>query len=745
MNSHSFLVRRLRETMKNSLRIFMTDIKKLSKNWVALIIIGGLIFLPSFYAWFNIKASWDPYGQTDQIPVGVVNEDEGATVRGESIDVGKDLVDTLQENKAMDWRFTDRKTAMEEVEYGNYFAVIVIPKDFSKQLGSVMEDNPEKANVEYYVNEKVNAIAPKITEKGASVIVEQISSQFISTVNGVIFDMFNQLGIELEKDLPDIKRFENYVFEMEEKLPEINDLLNQSLSDANQAQDIVNKAQNLIPNAQKVTDNGLTTIDNTTSFLKEAEDRLNKMAPQIETDLRKVKDVANKANNFLQDIQKVDVDFSGGKELANQMNQQLDDGANRVGAVISSLEQLKQQNDQTDNNESEQGNSSNVNREQIDQVIKRLTTLQEALTNIKETNKEVIQFIDAKDKDVDQMVNDLQQVAENTSTNIDAFVKEYKASIEPTVMEEISRAKSTLSEARGILVDIQETIPEVERILGSTESNLGKGEDVLKQALGEFPYVNSKVNELADRIRSIKGDTDINEIIKLLQNDPEAEKGFFAEPVQLNQNKLFPMENYGTGMTPFYTALAIWVGGLLLISLLATDVHDQINYTERQMYFGRLYTFMGIGFLQTIIVTAGDLLLLGVDAAAPYWFMTFGIFISFIFMLIIYTVVSVFGDVGKAMAIVFLVLQIAGSGGTYPVVLLPEFFQMINPFLPFTYAIDLLRESVGGIVWERASKDILYLSFFGVAAIVLGAFFKPIINRHTNKLKKKSKESGLFH
>ncbi|GIP64156.1 phage infection protein [Virgibacillus pantothenticus] len=732
--------------MKNSWRIFFTDIKKVSKNWVAAIIIGGLILLPSFYAWFNIKASWDPYGQTDQIPVGVVNEDQGATVRGQDINVGKDLVKTLKENKKMDWRFTDRKTAMEEVEYGNYFAVIVIPKNFSKRLGTVIEDNPEKANVEYYVNEKINAIAPKITEKGASVIVEQISSQFISTVNGVIFDMFNNLGIELEKDLPDIKRFENYVFEMEEKLPEINDLLNQSLSDANQAQDIVNKAQNLIPDAKEATDNGLTTIDNTTALLKKAEGRLNEMAPKIEQDLRKVQDIANKANNFIQDIQQVDIDFSEGKELANQINHQLDDGANRVGSVIELLEQLKQQNEQSDNNQNEeQGNNPSIDNQQLDQVIERLTTLQEGLTNVKETNKEVIQFIDTKHGDVEQTIGELQQLAENTSTNIDAFVKEYKESIEPTVMAEISRAKNTLSKARGILVDIQGMIPEVERILGSTESNLGEGEDILKRALGEFPYVNSKVKELADRIRSIQGETDINEIIKLLQNDPEAEKGFFAEPVQLNQNKLFPMENYGTGMTPFYTVLAIWVGGLLLISLLATDVHELVNYTERQMYFGRLFTFMGIGFLQTIIVTAGDLLLLGVDAAEPYWFLLFGIFISMIFMLIIYTVVSVFGDVGKAMVIVFLVLQIAGSGGTYPVVLLPEFFQAINPFLPFTYAIDLLREAIGGIVWQRASKDIFYLCSFGAAAIVLGAFLKPVINRHTNKLKEKSKESGLFH
>jgi putative membrane protein len=734
--------------MKNIWRIFSTDIKNLSKNWVAAIIIGGLIVLPSFYAWFNIKASWDPYGKTDQLPIGVVNEDKGATVRGEEIHVGDELVKTLKENKSMDWKFTDRKAALDELEYGNYFAVIIIPENFSKRLGTVIDDHPKKANVEYYVNEKINAIAPKITQKGASVIVEKISSNFTSTVNGVIFDIFNDLGIELEKDLPDIQRFENYVFEMEKNLPEINDLLNQSLSDANRAQGMIDKAQGLIPDAKDVTNNGLTTIDNTTEFLNKAENRLDKMAPKIEQDLQRVQEIAKKANSFIKDIQNLDLDFGNSKELTDQINQGIIEGINKIETVQQALEQLKKQTENAQDKDSDNNqsiNSQEINQQKIDQALERLTMIKDELASIKQKNSEVVEFINNKETEVSAVIGDLQQLSENTSTNIDAFLKEYKETIEPTVMNEINRAQATLSKARNILVDIQGMIPEIESILGNTEKNLGKGKDVIKYALGEFPYVNSKVNELADRIRSIKGEVDINEIIKLLQNDPNAERSFFEEPVKLNENKIFPIENYGTGMTPFYTVLAIWVGGLLLISLLATDVHDKVDYTGRQMYFGRMYTFMTIGILQTIIVTIGDLIILKVNAAHPYWFLVFGLLISIIFMLIIYTTVSVFGDVGKAIVIVFLVLQIAGSGGTYPVVLLPEFFQFINPFLPFTYAIDLMRESIGGIVWERALKDIFYLSLFGGGAIVIGAFLKPVIFRHIIKLKKKSEESGLFH
>ena len=296
-----------------------------------------------------------------------------------------------------------------------------------------------------------------------------------------------------------------------------------------------------------------------------------------------------------------------------------------------------------------------------------------------------------------------------------------------------------------MLVEIQTTIPEVERVLASTSTHLKDGQGMLDQVMAEYPYVSEKVKSLANRIREVKGETDINEIIQLLQNDPQAERSFFEEPIVLNENKLFPIKNYGTGMTPFYTVLSIWVGCLLLISLLSTDAENHEDMSARQVYVGKLMTFLTIGFLQTTIVTVGDLTLLGVKANNPVWFIVFGLFISVIFMTLVYTLVTLFGDVGKALAIILLVLQIAGSGGTYPVMLLPEFFQWINPGLPFTYAIDLMREAVGGIVWRRVLTDFTFLLITGVVIFLIGYFLKEIINRRTHQLLRKSRESGLFH
>ncbi|KON85434.1 phage infection protein [Sporosarcina globispora] len=717
-------------------KIYKKDIRSIFTNWVAAILIGGLTLLPSLYAWFNIEASWDPYSQTDQLPVGIVNEDAGAVVRDKEIHIGDDIVKELKKNDDMDWHFDDRKDAMDKVEYGDYFAVIVIPENFSQKLGTVIEDQPEKAKIEYYVNEKINAIAPKITETGAGSIVDTVTSNFISTVNGTIFEKFNELGLEIEKDLPDIKRFEEYVFEMEEKLPEIHSLLSSSLSDTENAQKMIDNAQALVPDAKRATGNGLQTINEAMELINEAENRLNAMEPQVQENLEKVQSMAVKVNDFISTVQSSDLNLDQGKEIGNQINAQIAGSLQSIETIETALNQLQESNN-------EQG--TNQNQEQINQALEQLSVLKQELQTIQENGQKVNAFLTDKQQEADELITRLQENSAATAGKIDAFVKEYNKNIRPAVKQEVASTKETLNNARNILTEIQSAMPEVEKILANTEGNLDEGEETLKHIIGEFPYVSEKINQLADRIRDIQGETDINEIIELLQNDPEAEKGFFEEPVQLNKNSLFPIQNYGTGLTPFYTVLAIWVGALLLISLLATDVHHPEDFTGKQIYFGKLLTFISIGFAQALVVTMGDMFILGVDVAEPVWFILFGLVSSLVFIIIVYTLVSVFGDVGKAMAIVLLVLQIAGAGGTYPIALLPEFFQTIHPFLPFSYAIDLMREAVGGIVWERAYRDLMILVLFGFIALIIGTFLKEPLSKKTKALMKKSKESGLFH
>lgn len=711
--------------MRNIWDIYRLDIKNIVTNFSVLIVIGGLIFLPSLYAWFNIKASWDPYGQTDQIPIGVVNEDEGATIRGEDIHVGDDLVSILEENDAMNWQFVDREKAMEEVEYGNIYAVMVIPKNFTEKLGSVTSGDPEKANMEYYVNEKINAISPKITDKGVSVIVEEISSEFISTVNGVIFEMFNEIGLELEEDYPDIQTFKDYVFSLEESLPDIHEVLTSTENDANDAEKLIANALAKIPEVESIAANGLQKINDTINLLEEVETTLDEISPIIKADLEKAQTAIHDVNDKLKELDESDIAFDKLEKSIEDVDKKMDSVIKELADAEASLQSVQ--------DELEEDN------EELATVIDEISQMKDSLEDLAKESDEIKLYA----KEVKQEFNSFIDFDGVSTETIDQFVTTYTDTIEPTLRSEIQGGKQTLLDAREMITDIQGTIPEVKSLLENTSNHLDDGQELLASVLNEYPYVNDKVKETAKKIRGLEEETDLNEIIELLKNDPESEKGFFAEPVVLNKNEVFPIPNYGTGMTPFYTVLAMWVGGLLLISLLTTDIKDDPTIKSRHMYFGRLLTFLTIGFFQALIVVLGDVFLLKVQVSSLPYFILFGLLVSFVFMTIIYTVVSIFGDVGKALIIILLVLQIAGSGGTYPVVLLPKFFQMINPILPFTYAVDLMREAVGGIVWKRTLRDIITLIGFGSAFILAGSFLKTPINAFMSKVMG-SKGSRLF-
>lgn len=724
-----------------SARIFFRDWKTIATNWVAAVLIGGLIFLPSLYAWLNIEASWDPYGQTNQLPIGVVNEDKGGTIRDRDIDVGSEVVESLKNNDSLDWHFTNRSKALDRLEYGDYYAVVIIPENFSAQLATVLNDEPKKAEIEYYVNEKVNAISPKITEKGASAIVEQITGEFISEVNGTIFSLFNEIGVTLEKDQSDIERFEGYVFQLEERLPEINRLVSDAYDESKDGQALLNKVDQMLPKATEVVGGSLHTIDETTKLLQSAEERLNQLAPKVEADLKRAQQIAHDINEFTSGLQEKDIDMSTGQELAKRLDDRVQESIERIGAVEAAIKQLQEQNGE----QQEEGEANNESSDQLNQALNDLQSLKTALQLIQTESNDIKGFLTDKQTVIDQFITNLNEKSKQTAIQIDAFLKEYHETIEPRVLAEVSSAKKTMADARALLVEAQKTIPAVDKLISNTKGTLSEGQTLLVDVLNEYPYVNAKVNELADRIREFQEDADLRSIIDLLKNDPGAEKSFFAEPVVLNKNSVFPIENYGTGMTPFYTVLSLWVGALLLVSLLTTEVHQHEDYTERQIYYGKLLTFVSIGLAQTLIVTIGDIFILKVNIVHPLQFVLFGLLISAVFMTIVYTLVSVLGNVGKAVAIVFLVLQIAGSGGTYPIALLPKFFQTISPFLPFTYGVDLMREAVGGIVPERGMRDVLFLSLFGVLFLIIGTFLKKLLNKSVKRIMKKSEESGLFH
>ncbi|MFJ7949899.1 YhgE/Pip family protein [Lysinibacillus sp. NPDC096418] len=767
----------MKSSIQHIFQIYKTDIKNIATNWVTAVIIGGLIFLPSLYAWFNIYASMDPYANTANMKIAIVNEDTGATVKGNELNVGNEIITNLAENENFSWHFISKAKALDQLKDGDYFAAIIVPKDFSENLTSIMTDTPTKAQIDYYVNEKINPIAPKITSKGAGVITDQISSEFVSTVNGTIFDIFNTVGIEIEKNIPDINKFENYIFTIEQHLPEIESTLTQSTKDAQEAIKLVNGALSQIPEVQKVTNNGLNSIDNGLTLITKVETMLQNLSPIVKENSATIQTIKNQFNQLLEKIQNTNANDTN----ISQIQKQLKEAQQLVNDSIQSMETLNKlanteaaarkqlENDiQNTITQLQQNNSAESTQLDHNKLIQQLQSVQKQLQansnledypakSLTELNQlkslltelsNNVQQLDKSNGTSETIKNDiahLQQVVQNITNHLDQFFNNYVNQLEPKINSTLAGAKNTLTSASSLLTKVQNAIPQATQLLTNTQGTLSSASNLLNQVQPNLPTLHKKIVELAQKLRALNSEADITEIVQLLKNDVNAEREFFEEPIKLEEHRVFPIANYGTSMTPFYTVLAIWVGCLLLISLLAVDMHHGKTFSIREVYFGRLLTFATLSLLQTIIIAIGDILLLDGSISAPIYFVLFALLISFVFVTFVYTLVSVFGNVGKAMAIVMLVLQIAGSGGTYPVELLPKFFQFINPFLPFTYAIEMMREAVGGIIWNKVFVDVGVLLFVWLFFILFGYFFKKLLSEKMEILMRKSRESNIFH
>ncbi|WP_337989435.1 YhgE/Pip domain-containing protein [Lysinibacillus sp. JNUCC 51] len=770
----------IKHTIRNIFQIYKSDIHNILTNWVVAVIIGGLIFLPSLYAWLNIYASMDPYAHTANMKIAIVNEDTGANVRGEDINVGNEVVDNLSTNQNFTWEFASHEQAIDNLKNGNYFAVIVVPSDFSQKLTSILTNVPTKAHIDYYVNEKINPIAPKITSKGASGLTQQVSSEFISTVSGTLFSIFNTVGVEMEKEIPDFKKFENYIFTIEHNLPDIGTFLAKTAKGGKEAETLLNHTITQVPEVEKLTNDGLTTINSGLKLINEADTLFNQLSPIIKKDLETVQNIAQRFTDIIGKIQNANVDSTTLAQIKDTIKNQLDASRDKVNSSIQTLEALQKltQADASTRKQLEnkvqniltalqQSNSEDVksllaNKKIIEQLeairgdlkenpsltdysLSSLTALNQLNTLLTDASTKVQQLNNIDVETIKKDLADVQNVAQNASNNLHQFLTHYNDNLEPQIHTTLSSAKNTLTNASTMLTNVKSVLPKATDRLTNAKSMLATANKTIGTVQSDFPALSTKIKALADKLRKLESEADISEIVQLLKNDVNAERDFFEEPIKLEEHRMFPIANYGTAMTPFYTVLSVWVGCLLLISLLSVDIHDNNQYSIRQIYFGRLLTFATFSFIQTLIITIGDIVLLDGSISVPYFFIPFGLFISLVFITVVYTLVSVFGNVGKALAIVMLVLQIAGSGGTYPVELLPKFFQMINPFLPFTYAIGMMREAVGGIIWSKVWVDLAFLSFFWLIFILFGFFLKKLLSEKMELLMNKTRGLDIFH
>lgn len=715
--------------MKQIIEIFKSDIKEIFRKVNTWIIIIGLIFLPSMYAWPNILSSWDPYSHTNNIKVAVISEDEGATVEGKNVNLGESLITNLKGNKNLDWQFVSSKQQAENgVKIGDFYASIVIPKSFSSDITSITRGELKKATIEYTVNEKINAISPKITNSGASALANTIGKNFVEVANGVIFEKLHEAGVKFEENLPAIEQVKEKINHLNDNFTNYENSLNELIGKVDRGYNVLNTIQGTLPEIDRAATNSIMLANKTNVTIKNIENFNEIMLKNINTQLDKVIEISGEVVKVAELIQKKPTNPEETKAKMKALDSRFEAAEKRLDLAKDIFEYLNSLSDQ------------NLFQKQLTKI----NTMESDITKLRSLNKKIYSNIDNYDAISTKVKADFLTISKRVNYNSIDFKKKLNTEVAPLIKRVLTNADTKIRNVSSVISRAQAQIPTINAKISEAEVKIQTVQGKLLKLQGEMPEIKEKVQKLTGIVNKADGEIDTNALFNLLKVDYKQQAEFFANPVQLKENQLYHIKNYGSAMTPFYTVLSIWVGALLMSSLLTTKVEDEENkYKPYQKYFGRGLLFMIISLLQTLIITLGDMYLLGTQANSPYRFVIYALLISLLFSAIIYTTVCLLGNVGKAVCIILLVLQIGSSGGTFPIQMTSSFFQALYPKVPFTYSISLLREAVGGVYIPAVNRDMKILLTYLVITLVGGAILVSLKARSA-KLSREKERSKLF-
>lgn len=707
--------------MKNILAIFKADVRGLVKNVLALIIIIGLCILPSLYAWFNIYSNWDPYANTGNIKIAAYSEDEGYTGEDGTVqNMGGKILENLKENTAIGWTMVNSgEEAIEGVKSGDYYAAVVIEKDFSYKMFNMFAEGFANPGITYYENEKKNAVATKITDTAVSTLQQSIDAQFVDVVIRTVFEQTNNVSGEIESNNK-IKEFTDKLTAVNNNLITYETTIESLISANNELTTSVGKAQDEIDSLKGQVDTGIDDvtgvqngISNTRTSLSDFNAKVKESVAQIESSLDKV--ISDLENTTVTD---------DARKMADDMVQTMKD-VNTLKKEALKLEAAIKGIKLPSDYDKETQDAMNA----IESVIGNADDIREVINGLGITDAadKVTSRIEAELAKKTDSVEDAVRTCKDYASNMRNM---FTNSLMPQIDGILANTEQILATVNTLLESIKTTLENTGTIFNGMVSTIGSTNQSLEQMQVIIQGVSGKLKSVTELFNGTTEDERVQALRKLMSGDPDTYGEFFSEPVKTDTVEVYPIANYGSAMTPFYTVLALWVGALLLTALVKVKAEPKNlqGVKLHQLYFGRYLLFFVLGQIQALVVVLGDIYLLHCQILDKGLFWFTASLTSFVFTLLVYSLTLSFGDIGKAVAVVIMVIQIAGSGGTFPIELLPSVYRNIYIFFPFPYAINAMRETIGGMYGNMYVKSLLQLMIFAAAALVLGLVIrKPFI------------------
>ncbi len=718
--------------MKNIKKIFYTDIINLFKNPFCLIIVVGACFLAALYAWANIFSNWDPYGNTQNLKMAVVSLDKGYTTDdGKYENAGDTLIEELHDNDKINWQFVDTADeAVAGVEDGSYYGAIVVSEDFTYNMYNVFTEDIHKPVLTFYQNQKINPVATKISDTVVETIQNNINEKFVKTMTTTVFADANDLSEEIKEDggidglIDKIKTIRDQVKSYSTMLDAAiigNDVLTRAAGAAHEdTKSMTDKSKSAGESLHKTADS-----------VAEAQGTLNAYFDDMNMALDTVKNTLD----YMEKTLKAGVVSSDINAMADAVEACVDD-------TSLLLDQLESINSALNSQLSADSGNEDVKKaiEAVNLAITQVTSVQNRLNNTTaaKIDKVKTKNASAEGKAAEELTEILDSIEDTEAHVKNTVIPDLNATMESledvvdnagTLMEQMS---SIMNDMDGVFDSLYNTIDAGSRTFGDTKKTL----DMLAE----------KLDDTIEKVEDVSEDRKVEVLMDTLAGDPDLYGEFFSEPVQINTEKIYPVENYGSAVTPFYSVLAIWVGALILTAILrvSPDADRYPDATDYELFFGRYATFFVFSQFQALVIVIGDLSMLHVQCLHPGYFWLASALTALVFSLLIFSLVLAFGDVGKALAVVIVVLQIAGSSGTYPIELLPEFFQKLYIFFPFPYAINAIRECIAGMYETDYMIYLIQLSLFGVASLAIGLWIRKPFARLMHFMEERMEETGIL-
>ena len=711
--------------MKNIWKIFTGDLKKLVKQPFALVIIIGLCVIPSLYAWFNIFANWDPYANTGGIPVAVVSLDKDYTRKdGSVVNMGESVLESLHSNTSVKWIFLDtEEEAREGVEAGKYYAAIVITDKFTYSMYNVFSDDFENPSLIYYQNQKSNAIATKITDTVAGTLQNTINETFIKVAATTIFEEGNSVSDQMQGDSY-VEEFCADLEELNDNLKEYSAMIDTFRAGNDRLEAAITHVNYEIPVMQKKLDATTASLNQSSQDLSSTRDTLSNFSTNVDTSMSTIQTSLEDMKKILDQSKLADDTAQMTKDL-NKVARDTNTLNGQVNNLLAALIEQRVQGSVSGGDASTGSGSGNTAA--TDAAIEALKAMQKELDMMNTVIGSVLESTDeqAAEKakvNVNNAMNNLKNVIDSCENSVSNMQGIYKNNLVPQMQKVLTNMSDSLNQVTNLVNTLSNTVQNIGVVMEGVGDAVDGTSESLGQIQGVVDGISQKLTDLTEQLEGASEEEMMDILVRFLGGDPDCLGAYFASPVTMETIAMYPVATYGSAMTPFYSTLAIWVGSTILVALVKVKASPKNleNVQSYQLYFGRYLLFLLLAQIQAAIIVAGDLWLLKVNIVEPGLFFLAASFTATAFSLLIYSLTLAFGDVGKAVCVIVMVLQIAGSSGTFPIELLPDIYQKIYIFFPFPYAITAMREALAGMYGTAYMAALAKLILFMLEGLLIG-------------------------